>query len=128
MRKGWDALKASTRSRYEKNGITKSDYDAGISLKKARGHEKTPEHPNQFKAKDFPDYARERSRLERELAQKKKDLWGDSPRYNPKNAEKYIRERPPPLRLIRWAIEASEQELLDAIREDPETFAFLGYH
>lgn len=128
MRKGWDALKASTRERYEKNGISRSDYDGGASLKKARGHEKTPEHPNQYNPKDFPDYNRERKKLEKELAERKKDLWGENPRYNPKNAEKYIRERPPPLRLMRWAIEASEEELLDALREDPETFAFLGYH
>lgn len=43
-RAGWNNLSARTRTRYERAGITRSDYDRGVSLQVARGHGTTPEH------------------------------------------------------------------------------------
>lgn len=43
--RNWETLGAGTRRRYENAGITRSDYLSGMSLKKARGHQSTPEHP-----------------------------------------------------------------------------------
>lgn len=126
-RKGWDSLSPGYRMRMEKAGLTRADYESGQSIKKARGHEKTPERPRQYSATKFPLYDQERARLEKELEKKKKDLWGDNRKWNPTRSEKHIREKPAPLRLIRWALQASEQELIDAIREDYETYSFLGY-
>ncbi len=41
----WKALKPATRQRYQKAGITRSDYLRGASLAAARGHSQTPERP-----------------------------------------------------------------------------------
>lgn len=43
--RNWDALKPATRKRYERAGVSRSDYMSGMSLKAARGHANTPEHP-----------------------------------------------------------------------------------
>jgi hypothetical protein len=37
-RKGWDRLSADYRARLERHGITRTQYDSGASLQKARGH------------------------------------------------------------------------------------------
>lgn len=37
-RKGWDNLSQTTRRRYERQGITRKDYEEGASLTAARGH------------------------------------------------------------------------------------------
>ncbi len=41
----WKVLKPATRQRYQKAGITRSDYLRGASLSAARGHSQTPERP-----------------------------------------------------------------------------------
>lgn len=41
----WNSLSESTRKRYERAGISRADYMSGMSLKTARGHANTPEHP-----------------------------------------------------------------------------------
>src|SRR5690348_8389703 len=43
--RNWEALKPTTRKRYERAGISRSDYMSGMSLKAARGHAQTPERP-----------------------------------------------------------------------------------
>lgn len=43
-RKGWQQLSPGYRNRLTKAGITKSQYESGASLAKARGHSETPEH------------------------------------------------------------------------------------
>jgi hypothetical protein len=43
-RKGWQQLSPGYRTRLQKNGITKSQYESGASIAKARGHQATPEH------------------------------------------------------------------------------------
>lgn len=59
----WTALKESYRKRLEKNGITRRMYESGASLSKARGHGKTPEHPEDaYKGKNAEKYAEYRYR------------------------------------------------------------------
>lgn len=134
-RKGWESLKADYRERLERNGISRADYERGASLQAGRGHEKTPEHPKSFDKERFQEYAAERERLTRELARRKEELFGDTPRdprhgprFHEERSLKNIRDQAPPLALMRWALTADRDELIDAIREDSETFAFLGYH
>jgi len=43
-RKGWQSLSPGYRSRLERKGITKAQYESGVNLSAARGHAKTPEH------------------------------------------------------------------------------------
>jgi hypothetical protein len=38
-RGGWTNLSVNQRKRYERNGISRADYEGGISLQKARGQE-----------------------------------------------------------------------------------------
>lgn len=44
-RKGWDALTPAYRKRLERGGISQSRYEAGESLKQARGHKPKPVTP-----------------------------------------------------------------------------------
>lgn len=41
---GWKGLSATTQKRYASKGVTAADYEAGASLKDARGHATAPEH------------------------------------------------------------------------------------
>jgi hypothetical protein len=48
-RKQWDDLSPAYRRRLERAGITRADYERGVSLSAARGHKHTPERPEQAK-------------------------------------------------------------------------------
>lgn len=127
-RKGWDALSPNYRKRLANKGISKSDYESGASIKAARGHEKTPERPRGFDRSKFPEYVSRRESLMRKVAERKRQLWGDQPRWDDQRAEQHIRQKPITNRLLQWFLNADESELIDAIREDSETFYFVGYH
>jgi hypothetical protein len=134
-RKGWDDLSPAYRDRLSKAGISESAYNQGESIQSARGHSQTPEHPRSFNESRFRGYANEREALTRDLERRKAELFGSAAkdpkhgvRWNPERSSKNIRDKPPPLAKLRWALRADPEELLDAIREDPETFSFLGYH
>jgi hypothetical protein len=110
--RNWDALGRDQRRRYEKRGITRRDYEAGISLTVARGHGKTPEHPERAEKnpEKYPEYVtaeskakrRERDRLLRERKAKiiefvfkwKRDEFGDTPKWNPRRAYKSVKLDP----------------------------------
>lgn len=128
-RKGWDSLSPNYRRRLEKAGLSKSDYESGVSLSKARGHAKTPEHgvKNVNKAK-YPEYFSQREKLIQELQRRKREMWGDRPRWDESRSMSHIRQKPISNQALKWALEADESDLIDAIREDAETFLFLGYH
>jgi hypothetical protein len=137
-RKGWDALSAQYRKRLEKGGISRADYTAGRSLSKARGHAQTPEHPTDKvdKAK-YPNYYAKRQQLIRDFQRKKARLWGHledetrslgRTRFNRKNSFDNVRDGRMSNKLLQWALDADEEDLIDALRDDSETFAFVGYH
>lgn len=70
---GWDNLSANQRKRYISKGITKRDYDSGVSLKAGRGHATTPERPSQAARRpaDYVDYRkRQQAKAARTEAQK----------------------------------------------------------
>ncbi len=56
-RRGWGSLSQPVRRRYERAGITESDYSLGVSLSAARGHSNTPERPE--RAESQPDRYRQ---------------------------------------------------------------------
>lgn len=127
-RKGWDLLKADYRARLERKGITREAYERGASIKAARGHEKTPERPSLSNPTQFPKYHSERQRLIAAVAKRKQELFGSSPKWNPKRAMANLTKYAPSIAKLQWALEADAGEWADAIREDPEGYAFLGYH
>jgi hypothetical protein len=124
----WNQLKPEYRARLESKGITAEQHAAGASLAKARGHEHTPENPRQYDPQKYARYNTDRSRLTAALKVKKEEAFGQSKRWNPARSDKLIREKPPSMAQLRWAVnDATNEDLLDAIREDPATYTFLGY-
>src|SRR6266540_3471879 len=118
MRKGWDNLSPGYRQRLESKGIGQSAYDAGQSLQKARGHGETPENPRSYDPTKYQKYHTERTRLERELAERKAEIFAGTPRWNASQSADEIRKYPPTLSQLRWAVnEATDEELEDAARE-----------
>lgn len=129
-RKGWQSLSPGYRARLEKAGISQGDYDGGQSLQSARGHKNTPESPRSYDPNKYTKYHQERTKLERDLAAKLDQVFGHSPSWSASKSNHNIREHPPSLKQIRWALNASEEELLDAIREDTSQteYRWLHYH
>lgn len=125
-RKGWDQLSAKYRARLEKNGVSKRQYERGESIQGARGHAKTPERPQGAAA--FPDYLRERTKYVDAIVAKKHFYFGTSPKWNPQQGRKPFDRMPPPMRLLRLWASFTKEEWLNAIRENPESAAYLGYH
>jgi hypothetical protein len=58
QRREWDALSSAYRGRLSRSGITRAEYESGVSLSRARGHGKTPERPLSHGAKVPPKYQR----------------------------------------------------------------------
>ena len=127
-RKGWDSLSPGYRSRLEKGGVSKSAYDRGESIKSARGHERTPERPSLSNSQQFPQYHNERQRLINAVMAKKQEYFGTSPKWNPVRAKANFVKYAPSMARLQWAVDAGYEEWLDAIRESPDEFAWLGYH
>jgi hypothetical protein len=67
---GWDNLSANQRKRYISKGITKRDYDSGVSLKAGRGHATTPERPERAarKPQDYPEYQKRQAQRKAKAA------------------------------------------------------------
>ena len=127
-RKGWDSLSAGYRARLERGGISKTAYDRGESLAKARGHQATPERPKSYNPRQYPKYHSERKELIKLVAQRKEEFFSASPKWNKNRSEANLAKYAPPMALLRWALDADYGEWIDAIRENPATYAFLGYH
>lgn len=130
-RKGWDELSANYRKRLERGGITKTQYASGASLKKARGHEKTPEHPTEKDiVRKYPEYAQKRGTLLNRFRQRKRDLWGSAMRWSDEGSDANIRERKPTMDDLRKALAMTDKEFIDATRSirSDETYRHFGYH
>lgn len=122
----------------EKGGITQADYTAGRSLSKARGHSQTPEHPtDKIDKTKYPAYYTKRQQLIRDFQRRKAQLWGHledeqrslgRPRFDRKRSFDNVRDGKMSNQLLQWAMDADEADLIDALRDDSETFAFIGYH
>lgn len=55
-RKSWDQLSPAYRRRLERAGYTRSDYVANKPRTAARGHARTPEHPNRANPVKHKEY------------------------------------------------------------------------
>lgn len=91
MARNWDSLSQAYRSRLERGGITRRDYESGKSLSKARGHGTTPEHIGQGKQKSqYRKYYEHRQRLEAKLNKWKKDYFQGADRWDQAASEKQV--------------------------------------
>lgn len=66
-RRDWTSLSPGYRARLEKSGLTQEQYEGGASLKEARGHLFTPEHPQEAERSPdlYEDYRARKSGLSR---------------------------------------------------------------
>ena len=75
MARNWDLLADSTRTRYERAGVSRSAYESGVSLKAARGHAETPERP--MEATRHPERYEGYVSLRNDVRALKRELYGD---------------------------------------------------
>lgn len=127
-KKGWDSLSPGYRERLERKGLSKKDYEEATSLKKYRGHEHTPEKPDKYNRDKYKEYDNARQKLEQDLFKKKQEIFGDSPKWNARKAQKNITDKKVPIAQLRKAMAMTAEDWLEAIRDDPESWYFLGYH
>lgn len=136
-RKAWGTLSATYRRRLERGGITKAAYERGESLAKARGHGQTPERPE--RAERQPDkytkYIERRRTLERQVAEKKAELFRGSKKYDRRRSEKAIHSGPvsgapaPLAKMERFlASDFSDLDWETIFDEDSDGWDFLYYH
>src|SRR5690349_17310855 len=135
QRKPWASLSQDYRDRLAHKGITPEMHAAGESIRAARGHARTPEHPQEAEKnpEKFKDYFGERRKLVLQVARRKAQLFGESHKFNRKRSQDIVNmgwqgNNVPSNAKLRWAIEASEYELLDEIESGDEEYSFLWYH
>lgn len=127
-RKGWNALSAAYRTRLEKAGITKTDYESGASIRKARGHLHTPERPTSKNAHTFRNYQLTRAQLTQRVLEKKHYYFSEGPIWNPRRAMQKFASDPPAMDVLRKWARMNKEEWLREIRQEPDYIAYLGYH
>jgi hypothetical protein len=132
-RQPWGSLSESYRARLERAGITPQMHEQGISIREARGHAKTPEHPQEAARhpSKFEEYVRERQRLLNLVNQRKRDLFGRSSKFNRRNARRITEfgadgKTPPSNAQLRWAANADDEELYERLNDHDDSFLF--YH
>lgn len=125
-RKGWTALSSGYRARLEKAGISRKDYESGTSIKKARGHENTPERHTVYDKNEFPQYHAKRQSLADKLLEKKVRIWGD--RATEERSRAALRRYPPTVAQMKQALAMDDEDLMDAFFESPAEFSWFGYH
>lgn len=91
--RNWNNLSDSYRSRLERNGISRSDYESGASLDKVRGHGATPEHPERAESNPerYKDYLGTRNQLINDIQRAKRELFDASGKFNNAHSKKYIK-------------------------------------
>jgi hypothetical protein len=135
-RRDWSQLSPAYRSRLTRGGITQSEYESGANLSKARGHEKTPEHPKDA-VKDkvrYREYLKSTKRLAREVIKRKERLFGGRFKWHQGRAAEYVMSGgigvPVPGRTqLMKAVGLSDQEFEEycAMQTDDD-WRFLWYH
>jgi len=108
---------------------------AGESIRAARGHANTPEHPQEAenRPRDFGDYMSNRRTLSVRVAQMKRQMFGDEHKFNPRRSANVVGKgwdghHAPSNALLQWALDASHDEIMDAITSGDEDYSFLWYH
>lgn len=130
---GLEGLSPAYRHRLEryaaKHGVSLSEARTA-----ARGHAKTPEHPDRAhkRAGVYRDYIQRRNTLERQVAAKKEALWGSSVHFRPGKSLNAViinpaTKRPPSLTRMEAFLQMTDDEIDDIDRDDDE-WGFLFYH
>lgn len=117
-RRVWSALSSDYRARLLRKGITQQAYESGVSLKAARGHSQTPEHPED--AIKFPNryqvYRGKLKKLQAEVVKRKELIWGNRFKYEHHRAKANVLRGVPPdfskpgIRTLQRMMDASDQD------------------
>lgn len=129
-RKAWDDLSASYRARLERHGITEREHSRGESIKSARGHESTPEHPVQGVRNpgEFADWFNTRRNLVQQVNDRKQQLFGTLNARAKRITNEGAKGNYPSLSNLRKVLEMSDAEILDRLHAQDLDFSFLFYH
>lgn len=146
-RRVWAALSSDYRTRLMRSGITQDTYEAGISLKKARGHSETPEHPIEAikQPSKYQKYRNKMGRLQQKVWERKQGLWEREFKWNGGRARRYVMTgdkkenvKQPGVIKMQQMLDMTEDELYEAVSEqakrdaaDPsgdDDWRFLFYH
>lgn len=138
-RKGWDELSDDYRKRLQRKGITKGQYESGVSIKGARGHSNTPERPADAYTpqgrKQYKDYL-ERAKTLREIVfGRKVEMFANRFKWDEERARKYVLEGgtevpKPGVKELEAALSMTQDEIEQLIA-DPNVdskWKFLWYH
>lgn len=110
---------------------------AGESIRAARGHERTPEHPRDIERigseARFRDYFATRGMLVRRVNRLKEIRFGDEHKFRGRSARSITgtgssKEFTPSNAMLQWALEASTDEWIEAMTSEPDRYSFLFYH
>lgn len=135
----WSSLSAAYRARLTRAGISPRDYEAGASLKAARGHSQTPEKPSEYAKHPgkFRKYAERRKPLTQEVGAKKERIFRNRIKYDGPNSWQYVtkgnsKEKilPPTLAQLALVAAMTDEEFEDFQYEKKEDddWRFLWYH
>jgi hypothetical protein len=143
-RRVWSSLTSAYRTRLMRSGITQQTYEAGASLKAARGHAETPEHPEEAikKPSRYNLYRQKAAALQGEIEQRKADLWDSRFKYHDLRQRQYVKGKMPDVKApgilkMRAALKMTddewEQKVLDAAMSEgnggiDDDWKFLFYH
>jgi len=87
-RRNWDDLSSSYRQRLDRGGITRRAYESGGSLSVARGHGRTPEHPERASEERYREYFSNRTQQIERLDSLKEYWYGGYANWNPEQAHR----------------------------------------
>lgn len=116
-RKGWNLLSDDYRYRLESKGITKKGYESGASIKGARGHANTPEHPLKASLLD-------------EINLRKQELFGSQPRWDTIRAEYNTADAASKVSIsrIKDLLDMDIEDWYEEMIHDQDIAELLGYH
>lgn len=136
-RKAWRELSAAYRKRLERKGVTAKNYNTpkGAALRQAaRGHGKTPEHPERARKQPakYREYISRRTDDLRQVIARKERLFGDRIKYRQRGNENSVSKNPqtsepPRLDYMRRFLRMTSDEV-DLIDWSDDEWGFLFYH
>lgn len=137
-RRVWSALSNAYRTRLARGGVTKKMYESGAPLGKARGHEKTPEHPEDVvrNPSRYPEYMQKSALWQNQVIRRKEELFGNRIKWHEEHSDRNVRMGfeaqgipVPGITQLKKAMQFTDDEFEDHARlQDDDEWRFLWYH
>lgn len=138
-RRDWNALSSAYRSRLQRAGITKAQYEAGANLNAARGHAHTPEKPEDaiHQPSRYQKYRANLKTLQNQAWEKKKRIFEGNFKWHEGRSRAWIYGGPenpkiPGTRLLRAFIDMPDDDVYEKASEAgfhlDDDWTFLFYH